>query len=80
MWRSVFFSALIGWFVLLAFLFAANDVEAVNGAAGFVGTIFTSALGHLGREAGTDNRHDRAALLRSGGPDQRLAHLVRVLA
>ena len=27
-WRSVFFSALIGWFVLLAFLFAANDVEA----------------------------------------------------
>ena len=43
-WRSVFFSALIGWFVLLAFLFAANDVEAVNEAAGFVGAIFTSAL------------------------------------
>ncbi len=31
-WRSVFFSALIGWFVLLAFLFAANDVDAVNEA------------------------------------------------
>jgi amino acid transporter len=43
-WRSVFFSALIGWFVLLAFLFAANDVEAVNEAAGFVGAIFTSAM------------------------------------
>src|SRR3712207_1646640 len=43
-WRSVFFSALIGWFVLLAFLFAANDVKAVNDAAGFVGSIFTSAL------------------------------------
>lgn len=43
-WRSVFFSALIGWFVLLAFLFAANDVQAVNDAAGFVGAIFTSAL------------------------------------
>jgi amino acid transporter len=43
-WRSVFFSALIGWFVLLAFLFAANDIEAVNEAAGFVGAIFTSAL------------------------------------
>jgi amino acid transporter len=43
-WRSVFFSALIGWFVLLAFLFAANDVDAVNEGAGFVGTIFTSAL------------------------------------
>jgi amino acid transporter len=43
-WRSVFFSALIGWFVLLAFLFAANDVDAVNEGAGFVGAIFTSAL------------------------------------
>jgi amino acid transporter len=43
-WRSVFFSALIGWFVLLAFLFAANDVGAVNDGAGFVGAIFTSAL------------------------------------
>jgi amino acid transporter len=43
-WRSVFFSALIGWLVILAFLFAANDVEAVNDAGGFVGSIFTSAL------------------------------------
>ena len=30
--------------MLLAFLFAANDVDAVNDAAGFVGAIFTSAL------------------------------------
>jgi amino acid transporter len=43
-WRSVFFSALIGWFVLLAFLFAATEVKAVNDEAGFVGAIFTSAL------------------------------------
>jgi amino acid transporter len=43
-WRSVFFSALIGWFVLLAFLFAATDVQAVNDSAGFVGAIFTSVL------------------------------------
>jgi amino acid transporter len=43
-WRSVFWSAVIGWFVLLAFLFAANDVQAVNKAAGFVGEIFTTAL------------------------------------
>jgi amino acid transporter len=43
-WRSVFFSAVIGWFVLLAFLFAASDEQAVNDAAGFVGSIFTSAL------------------------------------
>jgi amino acid transporter len=43
-WRSVFWSALIGWFVLLAFLFAATDVNAINDGAGFVGAIFTSAL------------------------------------
>ena len=43
-WRSVFFSAVIGWFVLLAFLFAANDVKAINDAAGFVGEIFTTSL------------------------------------
>jgi amino acid transporter len=43
-WRSVFWSAVIGWFVLLAFLFAANDTKAVDDGAGFVGAIFTSAL------------------------------------
>jgi amino acid transporter len=43
-WRSVFYSTLIGWFLLLAFLFAANDVAAVNDAAGYVGAIFTTAL------------------------------------
>jgi amino acid transporter len=43
-WRSVFFSALIGWLVLLAFLFAATDEQAVSDAGGFVGSIFTSAL------------------------------------
>jgi amino acid transporter len=43
-WRSIFFSAVIGWFVILAFLFAANDEKAVNDAAGFVGAIFTTAL------------------------------------
>jgi amino acid transporter len=43
-WRSVFFSALIGWFVLLAFLFAATEVKEINQSAGFVGAIFTSAL------------------------------------
>jgi amino acid transporter len=43
-WRSVFFSALIGWVLLLAFLFAATDVKAINDSAGFSGTVFTSAL------------------------------------
>jgi amino acid transporter len=43
-WRSVFFSALIGWLVLLSFLFAANDVGAINDGAGTVFAIFESSL------------------------------------
>jgi amino acid transporter len=43
-WRSVFWSAAIGWLLLLAFLFAATDVNAINKSAGFVGTIFTSSM------------------------------------
>jgi amino acid transporter len=40
-WQSVFYSAVIGWFVLLAITFAAVDVEA---AAGGAIPIFTSAM------------------------------------
>jgi amino acid transporter len=43
-WRAIFYSALIGWVLLLAFLFAATDVAAVDDGAGFSGAIFTSAL------------------------------------
>jgi amino acid transporter len=43
-WRAIFYSALIGWVLLLAFLFAANDVTAVNDSFGFVGAIFTSSM------------------------------------
>ena len=79
-WRSVFFSALIGWFVLLGFLFAASDVDAVNDGAGTVFAIFESALGLVGGQARDPDRDRGPALLRSGRPDQRLADLVRVLA
>ena len=79
-WRSVFFSALIGWFVLLALLFAASDVTAVNEGGGGSIPIITSALELVGGEGGDPDRHDRPDLLRGGRPDQRVAHLVRVLA
>ena len=32
-WQSVFYSAIIGWFVLLAITFAATDTKAVDAAA-----------------------------------------------
>src|SRR6266851_954105 len=43
-WRSVFYSALLGWFLLLTFLFAATDTKAVNGSGGFVATIFSTSM------------------------------------
>ena len=42
-WQSVAISALIGWFLLLAFLFAATHVDAVNKGFGSVIAVFTSA-------------------------------------
>ena len=48
-WRSVFYSSIIGWILLLSFLFAANDVAAVNDAAGYVGAIFDAARSTPGR-------------------------------
>ena len=44
LWRSIFYSAIGGWILLLAFLFAATDVDAINAAGGFSGAIFASAL------------------------------------
>ena len=80
-WRSVFWSAVIGWFVLLAFLFAATDVEVVNDG------------GRLRRARSSPARSTPWAaklviliVVTSGSSsaarraDQRLAHLVRVLA
>ncbi|MCW2862466.1 MAG: amino acid permease family protein [Actinoallomurus sp.] len=44
LWRSIAYSAIGGWILLLSFLFAATDVKGINGAAGSVTAIFTSAL------------------------------------
>src|SRR3954465_12463668 len=42
-WQSVALSAVIGWFVLLAILFAATNVNAVNEGFGSSISVFTSA-------------------------------------
>jgi amino acid permease len=43
-WRSVFFSAIAGWAVLLAMVFAANPVGAINKAGGGAIPIIETAL------------------------------------
>jgi amino acid transporter len=50
-WRSVFFSAIAGWAVLLAFLFAATDVKAIDAGGGGSIPIFESALTSAGAKA-----------------------------
>jgi amino acid transporter len=44
-WRSVFYSAIIGYVVLLAITFAAHDTKAVNDGGGSVFAVFESAMG-----------------------------------
>ena len=44
MWRSIFYSAIGGWILLLAFLFAVQDAEAVTAGGGGVAVIFFQAL------------------------------------
>ncbi len=43
-WRSIFYSAIGGWILLLTFLFAVNDADAVSAGGGAVVGIFTQAL------------------------------------
>ncbi|HEY2715942.1 MAG TPA: amino acid permease [Solirubrobacterales bacterium] len=44
-WRSIFYSAVIGWIVLLAITFSVNNVDGANEAFGFAPTLLTEALG-----------------------------------
>jgi amino acid transporter len=43
-WKSVFYSAIAGWFVLLAFLYAAHDLPGINTAGGSSISIFETAM------------------------------------
>jgi amino acid transporter len=44
-WKSIFYSALIGWIVLLAITFAVTNVGGANEALGFAPTLLVEALG-----------------------------------
>lgn len=43
-WQSIFYSAIGGWILLLTFLFAVKDADAVSAGGGAVYGIFTQAL------------------------------------
>jgi len=44
LWRSIAYSGIGGWILLLAFLFAATDVNEINKQLGSASAIFTTAL------------------------------------
>jgi amino acid transporter len=43
-WRSIFYSAIGGWILLLSFLFAVQDVDGVTKGGGAVAVIFAQAM------------------------------------
>jgi amino acid transporter len=43
-WQSIFYSAIGGWILLLTFLFAVQDPDAVSANGGAVATIFSQAM------------------------------------
>jgi amino acid transporter len=47
-WRSIFYSAVIGWLLLLAFTFAAADADKVTAAGGSAIAVFETAMGQGG--------------------------------
>ncbi len=83
-WQSIFYSAVIGWFVLLAITFAATDPDGVTAGEGYgAGSsleIFSLSLSTVGVQGGGPDLDHRPAVLRPRLPDQRLADVLRLLA
>ncbi len=50
-WKSIFFSALVGWIVLLALLFAATHVTGINTAGGTAQSVIETALSSAAAKA-----------------------------
>ena len=84
-WQSIFYSAVIGWFVLLAITFAVpGDGSAITAGEGYgagqlAGDLQPVAVDRRLQGGGADLDH-RPAVLRPGVSDQRLENVLRVLA
>ena len=78
-WRSIFYSAIIGYIVLLAITFArARRRSGQRAAAASCLAVFETRDEHGLGEGRADHLVGRPAVLRHGLPDQRVAHDVRV--
>jgi amino acid transporter len=70
LWQSIFYSAIGGWILLLAFLFAATDVDAINAAVGFSGAIFAVRADAVLLQGPSSSSRPSAVLLRHELRDQ----------
>ena len=77
-WRSIFYSAIGGWILLLSFLFAVQDVDAVTKGGGAVAVIFAQAMDSKWVAIVLLISTRGTVLLHDGLPDQRVADAVRV--
>ena len=77
-WRSIFYSAIGGWILLLSFLFAVQDADEVSAGGGAVVDDLHPGDGlAVGRDRAA-HLHRGPVLLHDGLPDERVAHAVRV--
>ena len=83
-WQSIFYSAVIGWFVLLAITFAATDPDAVTAGEGYgAGSsleIFSLSLSTAAFKAVVMISTIGQLFCGARLPDQRLADVLRLLA
>ena len=77
-WRSIFYSAVGGYLLLLAFLFAVQDADKVTEGRRRRRPDLRAGAAHRLALPGAADLHGRAALLHDGVPDQRLADDLRV--
>ena len=77
-WRSIFYSAIGGWILLLSFLFAVQDEDGVTKGGGAVAVIFSQALtSQVGRHGPAD-LDGRPVLLHGRLHDQHHPDALRV--
>ena len=79
LWQSIFYSAIGGWILLLAFLFAATDVDEINKRAASWAPSSTTAL-PAPLATASSHLHDRPVLLRDELRDLDVPDDLRVLA
>ena len=77
-WRSIFYSAVIGWVLLLAITFAVSDQTKVLDGGGSSIAVLEECVRYAVGEVRVDHFDDRPVVLWHGVSDQRIANVLRL--